>query len=151
MEQIREYRECVVGVIMNSHGFVLVGERSDYPGSWQLPQGGVDAGEKPESAVFREMQEELGIGKFQIIKQSSQAVSYDFPEDLATGIAQKYRGQKQIWFLLNPEFSIDPKTLVGDGEFMAFKWSAIIDIVDHVIEWKKECYKAGFSSLGLGV
>eukprot|EP01064_Diplonema_japonicum_P035272 TRINITY_DN7590_c0_g1_i2.p1 TRINITY_DN7590_c0_g1~~TRINITY_DN7590_c0_g1_i2.p1 ORF type:complete len:175 (+),score=30.04 TRINITY_DN7590_c0_g1_i2:40-564(+) len=57
----KKYRKCVAAVVFNQDGLVLVGERVKVEGSWQLPQGGVDAAETLEEAAARELYEEMGI------------------------------------------------------------------------------------------
>ena len=55
------YRPCVGIVLFNKLGHVLVGQRLDtYSNAWQLPQGGIEKGEKPEAAAMRELEEEIG-------------------------------------------------------------------------------------------
>ena len=63
------YRPCVLAVIVNQDNKILVGERADKPGVWQMPQGGVDAGETDEQALFRELAEEIGTSEAEVIKK----------------------------------------------------------------------------------
>jgi putative (di)nucleoside polyphosphate hydrolase len=58
----RKYRPNVAAIIRRPDGRVLICRRSDYPESWQFPQGGVDEGETLEQALTRELWEEIGIG-----------------------------------------------------------------------------------------
>ena len=94
------YRPCVLAVFINDLGEVLVAERSDYRGQWQFPQGGIDPGETPEAALFREVWEELGTRDFVVEIRGHKQICYDFPEGLDHKIAQKWRGQLQSWFLV---------------------------------------------------
>ena len=55
------YRPCVGVVLANAAGLVFSGERADYPGAWQMPQGGIDNGEDPRDAALRELEEETGL------------------------------------------------------------------------------------------
>lgn len=149
MANVKKYRQCVVGVFINNTGKVLVGERSDAPGNWQFPQGGVEAGERPEQAILREMTEELGASSIEIIKTASETCRYDFPADLNTKIAHSYRGQEQTWFLLRFQNGFEPTAVAGDGEFRAFKWTTPDLALDKIIGWKKDCYSSGLKLLGL--
>ncbi|MBP9708362.1 MAG: RNA pyrophosphohydrolase [Oligoflexales bacterium] len=145
----KPYRDCVVGVFIDSQGQLLLGERSDLPGTWQLPQGGVEAGETHEMAIYREMHEELGVSKFEIINKIDSAVYYDFPPNLDSPLGKKFRGQSQIWYLLKFSEKIDLKQLNTKEEFRAYKWDSVANTIDQAIEWKKDVYNQGLRGLGL--
>ena len=89
-------------MLLNHRGEVLVGRRIDTPGqAWQMPQGGIDAGETPRRAVTRELVEEIGTDKAEIVAESAQWLRYDLPRDLAARMWKgRYRGQEQKWFAL---------------------------------------------------
>ena len=145
-----EYRRCVLGVFRNSQGGVLVCERMDAPGHWQLPQGGVDSGETEQQAIEREMFEELGTNQFKNLRMATACVSYDFPSNLTKFIAHKYRGQTQRWFLMEFENGVEPnleKALTK--EFSQWRWVSVQEAIDRVIDWKKEAYKQGFTLLDM--
>ncbi|HCM83061.1 MAG TPA: RNA pyrophosphohydrolase, partial [Rhodospirillaceae bacterium] len=95
------YRLGVGLVVFNAAGLVLMGERIDFPGSWQFPQGGIDAGEDPWLAAQRELYEEAGItaDKISYLGETADWLTYDFPEG-AVGhpIYGHHAGQKQKWF-----------------------------------------------------
>ncbi len=143
-----DYRFGVVGVFTNSASQVLVCERSNRPGAWQFPQGGIDAGETPDQAMQREASEELGSDQFKILRKSADLTQYDFPEDATFPIAKKFRGQKHCWFHLEFIGSGSPNLEQSDGEFQSYKWVSVQDSLDHVIDWKKEAYKHGLKILG---
>ena len=70
------YRKCVGMMILNNNKEILVGKRLDHPsGFWQMPQGGIDEKENPEEAVWREMMEEIGTNKAELLKVSEASVS----------------------------------------------------------------------------
>jgi len=145
------FRQSVVGLFINDSGNILLGERSDAPGAWQLPQGGVDAGENPEAALRREMQEELGCADFQIIKRAAEKCRYEFPASLDSPVARRYLGQEQIWFLLQFEQNAGPDIARSDQEFRAFRWELPSVVLEEIIEWKRACYEKGFKQLGIQI
>jgi putative (di)nucleoside polyphosphate hydrolase len=142
-------RENVVAVFLNKQGLVLVGHRSDREGVWQLPQGGVDEGESKEIAVIREASEEVGVLEPSIEKRGDREISYEFPKDFAAPIAKHWDGQRQTWFILKMKDGDTPDLSRADGEFTELDWWSIEDVLDKIIDWKKESYHEGFKSLGL--
>jgi putative (di)nucleoside polyphosphate hydrolase len=135
-------------VIINDQDLVLVGERSDYPGAWQLPQGGVEPDESPEDAVIRELDEEIGTKDVTIIQRAAAPVDYEFPPELQGGIAKQFRGQRQWWFKLKLTGPSMPDLSRADGEFMSLEWRPVDQIVSDIVHWKKQAYQAGFELLG---
>jgi len=141
------YRECVVAVIRSEDGKIFCGERSDRPGVWQLPQGGVDTGETHEGALFRELQEEIGCCDVKVELTLKDKISYDFPENLAAPIAKKFRGQIQTWYLLSFLDGANPSLEDSDGEFSNFAWKTPKELIDGVVAWKRSAYELGFKKL----
>jgi len=101
------YRDNVGALLFNAAGQVLVARRADLPnaegaaGGWQLPQGGMDAGEDPAIAIFRELEEEIGTAKAEILAAHPRWLFYDLPPELiGKALGGKYRGQRQKWFAL---------------------------------------------------
>ena len=69
--------------------------------AWQMPQGGLDAGEHPDDALWREMREEIGTDAAEIVARAGEWLSYDLPEDMAGKVwGGRYAGQLQLWYLL---------------------------------------------------
>ena len=95
------YRRGVGILLFNDHKQVFTGQRIDNPGpAWQLPQGGIDEGEDPLSAAFRELEEETGIhqDKVELLTQSNGWLRYELPDDLIPTLwGGRYRGQEQRW------------------------------------------------------
>ncbi|MEC9369523.1 MAG: RNA pyrophosphohydrolase [Pseudomonadota bacterium] len=157
------YRPCVGILLFNKAGHVWIGRRvSKWDGDrsihrWQMPQGGIDEGETPEQAAFRELHEETGTREASILRESADWLTYDLPPE-AIGVALKgrYRGQRQKWFAMRylgdeSDFDIGPgesKT----AEFDAWRWVPLSDTVDLVVPFKRPVYvrlAEEFSGLGI--
>src|SRR5690554_5445885 len=100
-----EYRPCVGVMLINSEGKAFVGKRIDNREGdwWQMPQGGIDEGEDPNAALVRELGEEAGIAPHHIepIARLPGELLYDLPPELVGKLwGGKFRGQRQIWFLV---------------------------------------------------
>ena len=145
---VSEYRPCVVVVFTNPGGQVLVCERADVRGAWQLPQGGIEPGESALNAVYREMREELGCDRFKITKEAPGLIKYRFPEHLDKAIAKKWIGQSQVWFRAQFDDGYAPDLSVADGEFVSFEWREPSLVVSAIVDWKRDAYKEGLTKLG---
>lgn len=146
----KSYRRCVVAVIKNQEGLVLVGERADASGNWQFPQGGVDEGESDELALRREVLEEIGVADFEIEHTAADLVRYDFPPELKGKITERYRGQEQRWFLLKLAGAARPDLAKAtDKEFQRLAWIDPSLATSGIIEWKRKAYEEGLQRLGL--
>jgi putative (di)nucleoside polyphosphate hydrolase len=145
------YRPCVGIMLFNADGEVFVGNRLDQTvESWQMPQGGIDKGETPKEAVLRELKEEIGTRKAEIIAEMDDWVTYDLPEHLV-GIAfhGKYKGQRQKWFALRftgKESDID--LTAHDPEFSSYRWVSLEELPDLIVPFKRETYRSVISALG---
>jgi putative (di)nucleoside polyphosphate hydrolase len=147
------YRPNVGIILLNKDNEVFWGKRVREH-SWQFPQGGIDRGESPEEAMFRELEEEIGLQRehVQLIGRTREWLRYDVPEHwVRREWRGHYRGQKQIWFLLrlvgkdadiNLRFSDHP-------EFDAWRWHDYWVPLESVIEFKREVYRAALSELHL--
>lgn len=140
------YRPCVGVVLMNADGHVFVGERIDTPGAWQMPQGGVDAGETPQEAGVRELWEETGVtaDKVDLIAQTSDWLTYDLPPELLGKVWKgKYRGQKQKWLLLRFNGNdADIRIDTDHPEFARWKWVKGSELVAGIVPFKRHIYEA---------
>jgi len=139
------YRPCVGIMLFNRHGQVFVGKRIDQTvEGWQMPQGGIDKGETPCQAALRELKEEVGTGKAEIIGEMEDWVTYDLPAHLV-GLAfhGKYRGQRQKWFALRftgKDSDID--LTAHEPEFSAWKWLALDELPAMIVPFKRDTYAA---------
>lgn len=141
---LKDYRPGVGIVLFNAEGKVLVAERLDNPGAWQMPQGGIDKGEEPEKAVFREMKEEIGTKNARIIGMMEDWITYDIPDRTAKKLWDgKYKGQKQKWIALEYLGKDEDINLEADKhpEFSQWKWVPIEDLLDYVVPFKRDVYK----------
>lgn len=135
----QHFRANVVAVVTNATGRVMAFERSDVAGAWQLPQGGVDAGETPEEAAWRELEEETGLGRQQVelVGEFPDWTAYELPN----GPRKNGRiGQVQRWFtfrVLSDEVEPEP-----DGvEFTSWKWVEREWLVDEVVDFRRPSYR----------
>ncbi len=141
----RLYREGVGAVLFDRRGLVFVGRRIDTtPVAWQLPQGGIDAGETPRQAVVRELTEEVGTDKADILAETRDWLSYDLPVDLADRVWKgRYRGQRQIWFALRLTGTDDDIDLAASKhpEFCDWKWMPLADLPAVIVPFKRPLYE----------
>jgi putative (di)nucleoside polyphosphate hydrolase len=133
----RPYRPNVGALLRDSEGRFLLGERIDRPGSWQFPQGGVDPGESPEEALWRELGEELGLEEPRSVCRVlgvGPTMCYDFPPSMKTEIARRYRGQEQTLFLLEFFGSKEGIQLDRDSlpEFRAVTWVPVEEMLERI-------------------
>ena len=143
-EKILPLRNGVGAIVLNKNNQVFVGKRIDNPGKfWQMPQGGVDDGEKYLEAMKRELFEETGIKNFELVKEIEGMTEYELPNYLLGKIWKgKYRGQKQKWFVMkfvgeDKEINIKTK----NPEFLDWKWIELDQITEVVVDFKLHVYK----------
>lgn len=145
----RPYRPNVGGVLFNADGSVFVARRAGVrnaegaPGGWQLPQGGIEPNEDPRAAVLREMREEIGTDRMEILSPHPEWLTYDFPPGLKAPIATRWRGQRQLWFALrftgvdgDIRLDLDPHP-----EFDAWRWAALAELPALAVPFKRPIYE----------
>jgi putative (di)nucleoside polyphosphate hydrolase len=144
------YRPNVGAVLFNAAGLILVARRADMPnaegapGGWQLPQGGMDKGEDPAVAVFRELEEEVGTARAEILAEHPEWLNYDLPAELiGKALGGKYRGQTQKWFALrflgtDAEIRLD---LDPNPEFDAWRWARLAELPGMAVPFKRAIYE----------
>lgn len=139
----RPYRLGVGVMLINDKRRVFVGRRNDMAGDhWQMPQGGIDEGEEPRAAALREMTEEIGTGKAEILAESQGWFAYDLPPALSsTAWKGRYRGQKQKWFaarFTGRDSDINLET--EHPEFTAWRWIEPADLPRLIVPFKRKLY-----------
>ncbi len=144
--ELAHYRPGVGIMLLNGDGNVFIGRRIDMPAglaAWQMPQGGIDHGETPVEAALRELAEEVGTAKAEILAESRQWLSYDLPPEIAGGIWRgRYRGQRQKWFamrFLGEDADIDPGA-AEHPEFDAWEWVAPTRLCELIVPFKRQLY-----------
>jgi putative (di)nucleoside polyphosphate hydrolase len=139
------YRLSVGIMLINRAGLVFAGKRIDQTvEGWQMPQGGIDLGETPATAALRELKEEVGTDKAEILSEMDDWLTYDLPAHLI-GVAfrGRFRGQRQKWFALrflgeDSDINLD----AHEPEFSAWKWLSIEALPRVIVPFKREIYAA---------
>ena len=140
------YRPCAGVMLVNRDGKVFVGQRIDNPGeAWQMPQGGIDDGEDPQSAALRELEEETGVSQdlVTVIGTTPEELHYDLPEELVGKLWNgKWRGQRQMWYLLRFEGQdSDINITTKHPEFSEWKWLDPDQLPDVIVPFKRKLYR----------
>ena len=149
----RPYRPCVGIVLINKDNNVFVGQRIDNTvEAWQMPQGGIDDGETPLDAGFREMLEEIGTNNAEMLAEHADWLDYDIPVTLADRLWQgQFRGQTQKWIAfryLGEDADINIQT--QEPEFRTWKWAEPEALPNLAVPFKRDVYQnilEEFSSL----
>ena len=143
------YRPGVGAVLFNGDGRVWIGRRATKSDPsriqfWQMPQGGIDDGETPSEAVIRELAEETGTDKAEVIAETRDWLTYDLPEHLI-GVAWDggYRGQIQKWFALR--FTGDARDFDlerhDEPEFTEWRWARVSELPNLIVPFKRRLYQ----------
>ena len=145
------YRPCVGIMVLNREGLVWSGRRiaegnSEYDGSpqlWQMPQGGIDKGEEPLAAAWRELHEETGVKSAELLAETPGWLRYDLPRTLVPNIWKgRYRGQEQKWYAFR--FTGDDSEIVIDGEhaeFSEWRWADLLQAPQFIVGFKRPLYE----------
>lgn len=144
--QTLPYRPCVGIVLINRDGLIFAGQRKDSPSpAWQMPQGGIDDGERPRAAALRELWEETGIPaeQVEVLGKTPDWLLYDLPPELLGKVwGGKFRGQKQRWYLmryLGQDDQIDIAT--HHPEFSRWRWIGADQMVAEIVPFKRAVYE----------
>ena len=141
-----------VGIVLSNHRNEVFWAKRIREHAWQFPQGGIKHGESPEQAMYRELQEEVGLEAphVRVLGRTRSWLRYDVPEHwVRREWRGNYRGQKQIWFLLRlVGRDSDVKLRASERpEFDAWRWSEYWIPLDSVIEFKRDVYQQALSEL----
>lgn len=151
----KPYRPNVGIALFDASGQVLIGRRFKDDGpeiilpglEWQMPQGGIDAGEDPREAVMRELWEETGAVNADYLGETDW-MTYEFPyQDVPPSHRlAKFRGQRQKWFALRftgRDEDIDPLTPRNGqpAEFDAWRWERLDRVADLVVPFRRQIYQ----------
>ena len=145
------YRPCVGIVLINAEGRIFAGQRLDNPTpAWQMPQGGIDDGEKPKEAALRELWEETGVTADLVeeIAKTEDWVTYDLPSEMVGKIWKgRYRGQKQKWFLLRFNGTDAQVNIATEHpEFSQWDWKTPQELLDSIVPFKRAVYAEVFAA-----
>ncbi|WP_066795266.1 RNA pyrophosphohydrolase [Sphingomonas soli] len=140
------YRPCAGVMLINAENRVFVGQRLDsVMEAWQMPQGGIDPGEDPLDAAYRELWEETGVARHlvDLVAAAPEELLYDLPEDLVGRLWKgRWRGQRQRWFLfrfLGADADVNIQT--AEPEFRAWRWSDPRDLPELIVPFKRDLYR----------
>ena len=145
------FRPNVGIILLNAQNEVWWGKRVREH-SWQFPQGGIKYGETPEQAMYRELEEEIGLRAehVKIVGRTRDWLRYEVPDHfIKREIRGHYRGQKQIWFLLRMcarDNDVNLR-LTDHPEFDAWRWHDYWVPLDVVIEFKRDVYQRALQEL----
>ena len=145
------FRPNVGIVLLNHRNEVFWGKRLRTH-SWQFPQGGIKYGETPEQAMFRELHEEVGLfpDHVRIIARTRDWLRYEVPDRFIRRESRgHYKGQKQIWFLLQLTGRDSDMNLraTSHPEFDAWRWHEYWIPLDVVIDFKRDVYQTALTEL----
>ena len=152
------YRPNVGIIICNTEGQVFWARRVNRDG-WQFPQGGVTRNESLIDAMYRELQEETGIDQqhVRLVAHTKDWLHYDLPSRFLRGQRNyanrkrvKFKGQKQVWFLLqlvDDDSVVDLSSGVESPEFDSWRWVETGFALDNIVDFKRGVYEQALNEL----
>jgi putative (di)nucleoside polyphosphate hydrolase len=144
MNIYKKYRQCVGAMIVNkNHKKIFVAERIDSPGSFQMPQGGINKDEESRAAILREIEEETGMKKLEFLSCMENPIEYTIPNNyLPKKWNDEFIGQSILFFLLRFDGDDNEINLNNspNPEFQSWKWIDIEELTNHTLPFKKNLY-----------
>ena len=144
------YRPNVGIIVANDHGQVLWARRVGQD-AWQFPQGGIQSTESPEEALYRELEEEVGLeaGQVEIVGTTRGWLRYKLPRRLLRSNNSSFVGQKQKWFLLKMLADDEAVQLAGSNtpEFDLWAWVSYWYPLGQVVSFKQGVYRRAMKEL----
>lgn len=144
------YRPNVGIILCNEIDHVFWARRTGHDG-WQFPQGGMRSDEDPEQAMYRELEEEVGLLErhVEVIGRTADWLHYDVPSAVQRRRHNGFRGQKQIWFLLR---FIGVETNIrldrhDQPEFDDWRWIEYWEPLSNIVEFKRDVYQRALAEL----
>jgi putative (di)nucleoside polyphosphate hydrolase len=135
------FRAGAGALLMNDGGLVLAFERADVPGAWQLPQGGLAAGEEPMDGALRELEEETGIraNSLRLVQAYPEPLVYELPPGMRS--VKTGRGQVLYWFLFRFHGRADVIDVAPGREFRAWQWVPLDLLIELAADFRKPVYR----------
>jgi putative (di)nucleoside polyphosphate hydrolase len=132
-------------MLLNAASLLFIGERrGPLLNAWQMPQGGIDRGETPLAAACRELREEVGTDRAELLAESRQWLAYDLPKELRPARWDpRYRGQSQRWFAFrftgtDADIDLD----AHQPEFWRWRWARPEEVLELIVPFKRKVYEA---------
>ncbi len=151
-----------VGIIICNHKAEVFWARRINNDGWQFPQGGVSRNEGLIEAMYRELQEETGLEKTQVqIKaHTKQWLHYDLPQKLLRNQRRRsplgarkrvnFKGQKQVWFLvqlIDDDSAVNLHAGLEQPEFDDWRWVDKSHAIDNIVDFKRTVYERAIQEL----
>jgi putative (di)nucleoside polyphosphate hydrolase len=129
-------------MVINSRGYALAVERARPRGAWQLPQGGIEAGESCLEAAHRELREEVGArpADVECLVEHPVWLGYELPPSLRS--PKTGRGQVHRWFLFRFRATDAAITLVGSPELASWRWMTVAELTQLTADFRRPVYEA---------
>jgi len=144
--ELATYRQGVGIMLLNRKRLIFVGRRIRMPPGmpkWQMPQGGIDTGETARQSALRELKEEIGCDRVEILAESRGWFHHDVPDEIAqVMMAGRYRGNRQKWFAMRfTGTDADINLATEHPEFDAWEWVEPERLPDLIVPFKRQLYR----------